>query len=186
MIGFVAHNDLWPWPKSSRSFSLDFAIKLLKYGTSCCVCSTAWAVLDELFPYLAQMITSIRGCVTCHDLWLWRISSWLFSCSITFLMDYIHMWRKYNLQGTNVPHTISRSIVQNQGHKGHSNFCGQDGRHPSWSMIYNFYLHLIWKYSFGIAIIFPLMLKNQWFGISTSEVTVCSVHFGSFFLDEAW
>ena len=30
----VACNDLWPWPVSSRSFSDDFAIKLLKYGTS--------------------------------------------------------------------------------------------------------------------------------------------------------
>ena len=32
-------------------------------------------VLDGLFPYLAQMITSIRGCVACNDLWPWLISS---------------------------------------------------------------------------------------------------------------
>ena len=32
------NNDLWPWPISSRSFSHDFAIKLLKYGTSCVLC----------------------------------------------------------------------------------------------------------------------------------------------------
>ena len=46
--GCVAYN-LWPWPISSRSFSHDFAIKLLKYGTSCCVCSTAYMVLDVFF-----------------------------------------------------------------------------------------------------------------------------------------
>ena len=35
----VTHNDLWPWPISSRSFSHDFEIKLIKFVTSCCVCS---------------------------------------------------------------------------------------------------------------------------------------------------
>ena len=32
-------------------------------------------VLDGFFPYLAQMITSIRGCVVYNDLWPWPISS---------------------------------------------------------------------------------------------------------------
>ena len=32
-------------------------------------------VLDRFFPYLAQMITSMRGCVACNDLWPWTISS---------------------------------------------------------------------------------------------------------------
>ena len=32
-------------------------------------------VLDGLFPYLAQMITNMRGCVTYHGLWPWPISS---------------------------------------------------------------------------------------------------------------
>ena len=73
-------NKLWPWPISSRSFSHVFAIKLLKYDTSCCVRSTALTVLD-IFPYLAQMITSIR-CGTCNDLWPWPISSRMFSCDI--------------------------------------------------------------------------------------------------------
>ena len=35
MRGYVACNDLWPWSISSRSFNHNFAIKLLKYGTSC-------------------------------------------------------------------------------------------------------------------------------------------------------
>ena len=30
----------------------------------------------KFFPYLAQMITSMRGCVTYNDLWPWLISSW--------------------------------------------------------------------------------------------------------------
>ena len=33
------------------------------------------AVLDGFFPYLAQMITSVRGCVAYNDLWPWPISS---------------------------------------------------------------------------------------------------------------
>ena len=69
MRGCVSHNHFWPWPISSRSFSHDFAIKWLKYGTFCRVCSTACTVLDGFFPYLAQMITNMRGCVACNDLW---------------------------------------------------------------------------------------------------------------------
>ena len=40
----------WPWKKKS-------------------------AFLDGFFPYLAQMITSVRGCVAYNDLWPWPISS---------------------------------------------------------------------------------------------------------------
>ena len=32
-------------------------------------------VLDRFFPYLAQMITNMRGCVAYNDLWPWPISS---------------------------------------------------------------------------------------------------------------
>ena len=32
-------------------------------------------VLDVFFPYLAQMITSMRGCVAYNDLWPWPIFS---------------------------------------------------------------------------------------------------------------
>ena len=32
-------------------------------------------VLDGFFPYLVQMITSMRGCVAYNDLWSWPISS---------------------------------------------------------------------------------------------------------------
>ena len=77
--GFVMHNNLWPWPISPRSFSHDFAIKLLKYGTSCCVQSTTRTVLNGFFPYWAQMITSMSGWVVRDHLWPWHISSRSFS-----------------------------------------------------------------------------------------------------------
>ena len=40
----------WPWKKKST-------------------------ILDGFFPYLTQMITSMRGCVAYNDLWPWPISS---------------------------------------------------------------------------------------------------------------
>ena len=112
MRGCVACNDIWPWPIFSRSFSHDFVIKLLKYGTFCRVCSTALTVLDEFFPYLAQMIASMRRCVACNDLWPWPLSSRLFSCDFAYFMEYIHMWHKYNSWGDDVSCTISRSKVK--------------------------------------------------------------------------
>ena len=96
----------------SRSFSHDFAIKLLKYGTSCSVHSTACTVLDQFFSYLAQMITSMRSCVAWNDIWPWHISSRLFSCDVAYFMDYIRMWHKYNPGGKDVSCTISRSTGQ--------------------------------------------------------------------------
>ena len=68
-----------------------------KYGTSCHVRCTKYTVIDWFFPYLAQMITSLRGCVACNDLWPWPISS--FSCDVAYFMDYIHFWHKYNPWG---------------------------------------------------------------------------------------
>ena len=35
----------------------------------------ASTVQDEFFPYLVQMINSMRGCVACDDPWPWLISS---------------------------------------------------------------------------------------------------------------
>ena len=57
MRGCVAHNDLWPWPISSRSFGLDLENR---------VRSVASTVMHGFFLYLAQMITIIRGCVACY------------------------------------------------------------------------------------------------------------------------
>ena len=111
----VACKNLWPWRTSSRSFSYDFTIKLLKCDTSCCVCSAALKVLDGFFLCLAQMITSMRGCVACNDLWSWPISSRLFNCEIGYYMDCIYMWPKYNPGGDDVSctvSTVSRSVCQ--------------------------------------------------------------------------
>ena len=57
MRGCVACDDLWPWPISSRSFSLDLENR---------VRFVASTVLDQFFLYLAQMITIIGGCVACY------------------------------------------------------------------------------------------------------------------------
>ena len=80
MRGCVAHNDLWPWVLDLYlSFSHEFAMKVLKYVTYCRVCSTVCTILDGFFPYLAYMITSMRGCVARNDLWPWHVSSSSFS-----------------------------------------------------------------------------------------------------------
>ena len=39
-------------------------------------------VLNGFFPYLAQMITSMRGCVAYNDLWPWPISSGSFGLGL--------------------------------------------------------------------------------------------------------
>ena len=87
--GCVTCNDLWPWPISSRSFSHNFAIKLLKYGTPCPVCSRACTDLDESFPYFAQVITNMRGCVACNNIWAWPITS---GPNLTFIFKVIKLW----------------------------------------------------------------------------------------------
>ena len=66
MRGCVAHNDLWPWTISSRSFDLGLINR---------VRSVPSTVRDGFFPYLVQMVTSMRKCVACDDLWPWPISS---------------------------------------------------------------------------------------------------------------
>ena len=57
-----------------------------------CLCSnhhSTWAhfkkkftILLAFFPYLAQIIISIRGCVACNDLWPWPIFSRSFSLDL--------------------------------------------------------------------------------------------------------
>ena len=77
MRGCVAHNDLWPWPISSRSFGLDIENRV-RFR------SVASTVLDGFFIYLAQMITIIRGCVACYiffRIWIFEFLAnfWNFS-----------------------------------------------------------------------------------------------------------
>ena len=67
--GCVVCNDFWSWTISSRSFSHDFATKLLKYGTfhRAHYRSTTRTVLNGFIPYLAQIIISIRWCFACNN-----------------------------------------------------------------------------------------------------------------------
>ena len=67
----------------------DFVTKLLKSVTSCLICSTACTVLTWFFPYLALMITSMRGCVTCSDIWHWPISSCVHAYIFRYTRAYI-------------------------------------------------------------------------------------------------
>ena len=107
---------LLPWPICSRSLRHEFAIKLHKYGTCCRVRSTAITVLDRVFPYLAWMTTSIRGCFSYHDLWPWPLSSrsfkiwYTFSCPpqhVQFWIDYLHSWHKWSLEWEGVSHAMT-------------------------------------------------------------------------------
>ena len=58
------------------------------------VCPVASTVQDGFFPYLVQMINSIRRCVPCDDPWPWPISSRSFCldlencvCSVAFTVQ---------------------------------------------------------------------------------------------------
>ena len=62
MLGFLQNLKIWIFGKFLKFFALDLEKKN----------ST---VLDGFFPYMAKMITSMRGCVSYNDLWPWPISS---------------------------------------------------------------------------------------------------------------
>ena len=85
-------------------FGLDFEIK-------------EYTVLDGFFSYLAQMITSMRGCVTCNDLWPWPISSRSFGLGLD-LMDSFHIWCKWSIAWEGVSHVMTLDLdLYLQGHK---------------------------------------------------------------------
>ena len=62
MLHFFQNLEIWIFGKFLKFFGVDLEKKK----------ST---VLDGFFPYLAQMITSMRGCVAYNDPWPWPISS---------------------------------------------------------------------------------------------------------------
>ena len=62
MLRFLQNLKIWICGKFLKFFR---ALTLKKKST----------VLDWFFPYLAQIIISIRGCVTCNDPWPWPIFS---------------------------------------------------------------------------------------------------------------
>ena len=59
-------DSFYIWHKWSLSLDCNFSALTLKKKST---------VLDGFFPYLSQMITSMRGCVAYNDLWPWPISS---------------------------------------------------------------------------------------------------------------
>ena len=65
-VSHVMTFDLDLYFQFSRSFGLDLENR---------VRSVASIVLDGFFPYLVQIITSMRRSVACDDLWPWPISS---------------------------------------------------------------------------------------------------------------
>ena len=68
MYSFFQNLIIWIFDNFLKIFDLDLGKK-----------ST---VLDGFFPYLAQMITNMNGCVAYNDLWLWPISSRSFGLSL--------------------------------------------------------------------------------------------------------
>ena len=60
-ILFIQNMEIWNFGKFWKFFGLDLEKKS--------------SVLDGFFPYLAQIITSMRGCVAYNYLWPWSISS---------------------------------------------------------------------------------------------------------------
>ena len=65
----------WEDVSHMMTFDLDLYLQGHSALTLKIVSSVASTVLDGFFPYLVQMITSMRRCVTCDDLWPWPISS---------------------------------------------------------------------------------------------------------------
>ena len=62
MLRFFQNLKISIFGKFFKFFGLDLRKKI-------------YTVLDGFFPYFAQMITSMRGCVAYNDLWPWPISS---------------------------------------------------------------------------------------------------------------
>ena len=68
VLRFFQNLKIWIFGKFLKFFGLDLEKK-----------ST---VLDGFFPYVAQIITSVIGCVAYNDLWPWPISSRTFGLGL--------------------------------------------------------------------------------------------------------
>ena len=114
MRGCVTWNSLRPWPISSRTFNHDFAIKRLKYDTSCCVHCTACTVLDRFFPYLAQTSTGIDADASKGETSPGYFNSKLvnsYKCGTIFLWEFPEVFLAYSHIFLKGP---SRSIIYGQ------------------------------------------------------------------------
>ena len=67
-VTFSQDLEIWIFGKFLKIFGLDLEKKT--------------TVLDGFVPYLAQMITGMRGCVVYNDLWPWLISSKAFGLGL--------------------------------------------------------------------------------------------------------
>ena len=78
-----------------------------------------FTVLDAFFPYLAQMITSMRECVAYNDLWPWPISSRSFGLGLENrvrsvastvpdgVFPYLYKWSLAREHGEGVSHVVT-------------------------------------------------------------------------------
>ena len=71
LIYYTPHNEVSGGILDSPCLSFCPSVCPLTF----CDRPVASTVQDGFFPYLVQMINSMRGCVACDDLWPWPISS---------------------------------------------------------------------------------------------------------------
>ena len=98
--------EIWIFSKFLKLFGLD--LEKIK--------ST---VLDGFFPYVAQMISSMRGCVAYNDLWPWPISSRSFGLGLENrvrsvastvpdgVFPYLYKWSLAREHGEGVSHVAT-------------------------------------------------------------------------------
>ena len=123
MRGCVVCNDLWTWPLSSRSFSHEFVIKLIKYGTSCFVRLQHIQFWMNAFHILHKWSLVWSG-VTHHDLWSWPISPSCLAAHCLFYGSYSHVVQIQPIRGQCVMYHFQ---VKGQCHTFHLNLYGRGG-----------------------------------------------------------
>ena len=108
MRACVACNGLWPWLISSRSFSREFAIRLLKYGTSCRVCSAACTVMDGFFHIGHKLSLAWEGvsCAMTFDLDLYLQCHSAMICNKTVKIWHILLCPLYSIKSPVWIHTL--------------------------------------------------------------------------------
>ena len=79
LIYYTPRNEVRGGILDSPCLSVCLSVRLSVCPSVCLltfrVRPVASTVQDGFFPYLVQMINSMRGCVACDDLWPWPISS---------------------------------------------------------------------------------------------------------------
>ena len=97
MRGCVMHNDLWPWPISSRSFSHEIAVKLIKCGISCGIHSTACAFWVVYFHIWHKWLLAWEGLLRRITLiYIFKVTQAWF-CSKTAKILHNLSWPHYSM-----------------------------------------------------------------------------------------